>query len=136
MSSELVEFAGAFDEAGTGFFGYDSGPAHSTALLLLHGNGGTSGAFTATGLFQRLARQFRVVAFDARGFGATPPVEGPLSYLNMADDAAEILTALGIQECIAVGLSMGAEPHKRWQYATRADRRCGLRRHRTSRHLL
>jgi pimeloyl-ACP methyl ester carboxylesterase len=49
----------------------------------------------------------RVVRFDARGFGGTPPGDGLLSMERIADDAVALLDHLGLSRAVVVGLSMG-----------------------------
>ncbi|HEX6737049.1 MAG TPA: alpha/beta fold hydrolase, partial [Vicinamibacteria bacterium] len=58
---------------------------------------------------QALALQatHRVVRFDARGFGGSPPGDGLLSMERIADDAVALLDHLGLSRAIVVGLSMG-----------------------------
>lgn len=49
----------------------------------------------------------RVVRFDCRGFGASPPGDGLLSMERIADDAAGLLDHLGVSRAVVCGLSMG-----------------------------
>jgi 3-oxoadipate enol-lactonase len=49
----------------------------------------------------------RVVRFDCRGFGGSPPGDGLLTMERIADDAAALLDHLGIPRVVVVGLSMG-----------------------------
>ena len=49
----------------------------------------------------------RVVRFDDRGFGGSPPQEGPLAMERIADDAAALLDHLGIEQAAVCGCSMG-----------------------------
>jgi pimeloyl-ACP methyl ester carboxylesterase len=49
----------------------------------------------------------RVVRFDARGFGGTPPGDGLLTMERIADDAVALLDHLGISKAAVCGLSMG-----------------------------
>ncbi|RKE21174.1 alpha/beta fold hydrolase [Streptomyces sp. TLI_171] len=49
----------------------------------------------------------RVVAPDQRGFGAAPLGEQPPSLDTAADDLAELLDELGIEQAVLGGLSMG-----------------------------
>jgi 3-oxoadipate enol-lactonase len=49
----------------------------------------------------------RVVRFDARGFGASPPGEGLLSMERIAEDAVALLDHLGLPQAAVCGLSMG-----------------------------
>jgi len=74
-------------------------------LLLLH-------AFPLAGfMWSELARTLEDIATcvcpDLRGFGATPPGQGPLTMDEIADDAAALLDLLGIEKAIVSGCSMG-----------------------------
>ena len=54
-----------------------------------------------------LEKTHRTVRFDARGFGGTPPGDGPLSMEKIADDGVALLDELGLGQAIVVGCSMG-----------------------------
>jgi 3-oxoadipate enol-lactonase len=54
-----------------------------------------------------LAARFQVVRFDARGFGGSPPGDGPLSMERIADDGVALLDHLGLSRAAVCGLSMG-----------------------------
>ncbi len=55
-----------------------------------------------------LARAFRVIAPDLRGFGHSGASDGAVTMEQMADDLAGLLDAMGIDEPVALcGLSMG-----------------------------
>jgi pimeloyl-ACP methyl ester carboxylesterase len=75
------------------------------ALLLLHAF--PLARFMWDALAAALAPSFRVIAFDARGFGASPLGEGPLTMDRIADDAAELLDGLGVAQAVVGGCSMG-----------------------------
>jgi pimeloyl-ACP methyl ester carboxylesterase len=49
----------------------------------------------------------RVLRFDARGFGDTPPDDGPLTMDRIADDAVALMDHLGIERAVVAGCSMG-----------------------------
>jgi pimeloyl-ACP methyl ester carboxylesterase len=51
-----------------------------------------------------LAAEFRVITFDFRGFGATPPATRPY---RCVDDLAAVLDSLGLSRVHLVGASMG-----------------------------
>ena len=54
------------------------------------------------------SNQYRVIAFDLRGFGHSPPTPGPYSMELLADDCAAVLAELGIPgPAVICGLSMG-----------------------------
>jgi pimeloyl-ACP methyl ester carboxylesterase len=54
-----------------------------------------------------LSDALRVVRFDARGFGGSPPGDGLLSMEKIAADAVALLDLLGIPQAAVGGLSMG-----------------------------
>lgn len=49
---------------------------------------------------------YRCVAWDERGFGATPAT-GPFSYWDSADDAIALLDHLNIESAVLAGMSQG-----------------------------
>ena len=59
-------------------------------------------------LAARLAPEYRVIRFDARGHGRSPVPPRPYTLQGMADDAVALLDRLGIAKAHWVGLSMGA----------------------------
>jgi 3-oxoadipate enol-lactonase len=54
-----------------------------------------------------LHESHRVLRFDARGFGASPPADGLLSMERIAADAVALLDHLGLAQAAVCGLSMG-----------------------------
>jgi 3-oxoadipate enol-lactonase len=56
---------------------------------------------------ERLAQQHRVITIDARGFGRSRPVDGPLTMDQIADDAAAVLDHLRMPQVVVAGCSMG-----------------------------
>jgi pimeloyl-ACP methyl ester carboxylesterase len=54
-----------------------------------------------------LAGTHRMVRFDDRGFGASPPGDGLLTMERIADDAAALLDHLGLERAVVAGCSMG-----------------------------
>jgi len=81
---------------------------HGTPLVLLHGNTLRLEDFVASGLVERLARNYRVLAFDRPGFGYS---ERPRNRLwTAAAQAAllrEALLQLGVERPIVLGHSWG-----------------------------
>ncbi len=76
-------------------------------LLLIHG-------FSVTTEFQwgsnigRLAEEFHVIAFDARGHGKSARPHGAENYgQEMVEDAVRLLDHLGIEKARVMGYSMG-----------------------------
>lgn len=55
-----------------------------------------------------LSDRYRVTAFDNRGAGRTPLPDGPLSVPLMADDAAALLSSLGVEHAHVAGFSGGS----------------------------
>lgn len=62
-------------------------------VLLIHGNSGDLHFFDRN--VPMLARRRRVVAMDCRGNGLSARGTGPLTIARMAEDAAEVIRALG-----------------------------------------
>jgi pimeloyl-ACP methyl ester carboxylesterase len=76
-------------------------------LVLIHG------AFSAIGTsFQHvlpgLATSRQVIALEMQGHGRTADIDRPLTYEQMADDAAAVLSYLGVERADFFGYSMGA----------------------------
>jgi 3-oxoadipate enol-lactonase len=96
--------AGDAELAGTRT-GSDEGPA----LVLMHGLTATR-QVVVHGSKHLERKSFRVVAYDARGHGASSaPPEGSYGYVNLADDAEAIASAEGgAGRPVLVGHSMGA----------------------------
>ncbi|MDX1376213.1 MAG: alpha/beta hydrolase [Burkholderiales bacterium] len=76
----------------------ESGAKDSPALVLLHGIGSTSAGWRMQ--FGPLGEHFRVIAWDAPGYGSSKPLpaETP-SAEAYAHALARLLEALGIQKC-------------------------------------
>lgn len=55
-----------------------------------------------------LSDRHRLIAFDNRGAGRSPLPAGPLTVGGMADDAAEVLRALGVSRAHVAGFSGGS----------------------------
>lgn len=56
---------------------------------------------------ETLRRSWRVVTFDARGFGESPRGDGLLTMERIADDAVALLDHLAEDQAVFAGLSMG-----------------------------
>lgn len=64
-----------------------------------------------------LAESHRVIAFDNRGIGGSPITPGPYSVKEMAEDAHELVSELGVGRVTAVGSSMGGAICQEWALA-------------------
>ncbi|MDX9886993.1 alpha/beta hydrolase [Thauera sp.] len=77
-------------------------------VVLLHGNAVRLQDFVASGLIDRLAQHYRVVAFDRPGFGYS---ERPRDRLWTAEAQAELLheamAQLGLEQAVVIGHSWG-----------------------------
>jgi len=81
-----------------------SGPA----VLLLHGFPHTWELWTD--VMADLAARHRVIAPDLRGFGASGRAASGYDAGTLAEDAAELLAALGISSAAVVGIDAGTPP--------------------------
>lgn len=62
-----------------------------------------------SGVFQKLARHYRVIAFDCRGHGRSGKPHDPKQYgVQMTEDVVRLLDHLHISRAHLVGYSMGA----------------------------
>jgi pimeloyl-ACP methyl ester carboxylesterase len=87
--------------------GPGKGPAAGPPVLLLHG-WTVSADLNFFATFDELAGRHRVVALDHRGHGRGMRPRTPFSLEECADDAAALVTGLGLgRPVIAVGFSMG-----------------------------
>lgn len=84
----------AFDDAG-------SGPC----VVLIHGHPFDRSLWDPQ--VEVLASEFRVLAPDLRGFGASPVTPGLVALGEYAHDVEELLARLAIERAAVVGLSMG-----------------------------
>jgi pimeloyl-ACP methyl ester carboxylesterase len=75
-------------------------------LALFHGAMGTIDS-CFTDLLPALAAARQVVAIELQGHGHTADIDRPLSYRQMAADAAALLEALDIEKADLVGYSLG-----------------------------
>jgi pimeloyl-ACP methyl ester carboxylesterase len=79
------------------------------AVVLIHGNMVSERDFEASGLFDRLARNHRVIAFDRPGFGhSTRPRDRVWTPAAQAKLLHAALVQLGVEQAAVVGHSMGA----------------------------
>lgn len=74
-------------------------------LLLIPG--AFMGADSMPAWVEAFARDRTVIVFDQQGHGRTPDTPREMSYEQFADDAAELLRALGVQRADVMGYSQG-----------------------------
>jgi len=73
---------------------------------MLHGGGSRAEHFLP--LMERLAKDFRVIAYDQRGFARTGTAPGqPIDHAHWASDLTGIMAALDIGSAMVLGWSMG-----------------------------
>ena len=92
---------------GASVFVRDIAKRHSRAILILDGIGCSGWAFRR--IIPRLAEHSRVLLMHYRGHGRSPDPPRPwhLSMPDLADDAAAVLEARGIDSAVVLGFSMG-----------------------------
>lgn len=74
-------------------------------VVLMHGIGGNRTNWHDQ--LEPFAAHFHVVAWDARGYGASDDYEGPLDFGSFAGDLARLLDYFEASRAHLVGLSMG-----------------------------
>jgi 2-hydroxymuconate-semialdehyde hydrolase len=74
-------------------------------LILIHGLGAST--FTFQRVFPELARRFRVVALDLKGFGFSDRPEGDYTLTAQAHLVRQLMDRLGIERASVLGHSMG-----------------------------
>lgn len=92
---------------------YDEGSGPTT-IFFAHGFPLSHAMWS--GQLKPLAANYRVIAPDLRGFGASEVVPGKTTMRRFADDCAAVLEELGVREPVVFcGLSMGG--YVAWQFA-------------------
>jgi pimeloyl-ACP methyl ester carboxylesterase len=77
-------------------------------IVLLHGGTSNLESWVRTGVVQNLEKDFRVIAFDARGAGKSDKPRDPSAYgRQQALDVVRLLDALQIKRAHIVGFSLG-----------------------------
>jgi 3-oxoadipate enol-lactonase len=74
-------------------------------VLFMHGIGGNRRNWRDQ--IPAFAKQFKAIAWDARGYGDSDDYDGPLDFHSYADDAVRVLDHLGVEKINLCGLSMG-----------------------------
>lgn len=79
------------------------------AIVLLHGGTSRLESWITPGVVDNLAKDFRVIAFDARGHGKSDSPREPSAYgRQQALDVVRILDALKIGKAHIIGFSLGS----------------------------
>ena len=81
-------------------------PPHPKGTVLLL-TGSDSNRLTWYKQLDVFGRAFRTIAVDYRDTGDSDPVSKPYTIADLADDAAFVLVALGVQRAHVVGVSLG-----------------------------
>ena len=82
---------------------YYEAKGSGSAVVLIHG--GQLDRRMWDGQFDTLARAHRVIRYDVRGFGRSPP--GPGADFRSYEDLGALLDSLGVARASIVGLSLG-----------------------------
>jgi len=78
-------------------------------IVLLHGGTSSLESWVSTGVVANLQKDFRVIAFDARGAGKSDKPRDPKAYgRQQALDVPRLLDALKLERAHIVGFSLGA----------------------------
>jgi pimeloyl-ACP methyl ester carboxylesterase len=78
-------------------------------IVLLHGGTSSLESWVSTGVVANLSKDFRVIAFDARGSGKSDKPRDPKDYgRQQALDVPRLLDALKLERAHIVGFSLGA----------------------------
>lgn len=77
-------------------------------IVLLHGGSSNLESWVSTGVVAALAREFRVIAYDARGQGKSSSPHDPRQYgRQQALDVPRLLDFLGLDRAHIAGFSLG-----------------------------
>jgi pimeloyl-ACP methyl ester carboxylesterase len=97
-----------FVELGNQKFHYQqAGPVGAPDAVLIHGVTGNLAVWMLSGLMTKLARQFRVTAYDMRGHGYSDTPPDHYTSADMAADFAALHSALGLKPAVVMGHSFG-----------------------------
>lgn len=82
-----------------------TGPESAPAVVLCHALGARLALWDPQ--ITALSGRYRLIAYDLRGHGDSEVAPGPYGLDDLADDAAALCTALGVDRFSFVGLSIG-----------------------------
>jgi 3-oxoadipate enol-lactonase len=74
-------------------------------MLLLHGLGGSRTSWESQ--MNGLSHDCRLAAWDLPGYGASGPLDGPMTFHTLADAVIEWSEAMGVDRFHLVGISLG-----------------------------
>lgn len=74
-------------------------------LLMIHGNGGSIGAFKKN--IPYFSKKYKVIVVDSRAHGKSTDAKDSLSFEMMADDFNALLDAMHIKKTYVIGWSDG-----------------------------
>jgi len=95
-----------FDSGGVRIRYVDHGTG--SPVILIHGfTANIERAWMHTGILPDLARDYRVIAFDLRGHGASAKPHDPRAYDELALDVVRLMDHAGVERAHAVGYSLG-----------------------------
>src|SRR5690242_1969231 len=78
-------------------------------IVLLHGGTSSLESWVRTGVVDNLSKDYRVIAFDARGHGKSGRPHDPKDYgRQQALDVPRLLDALKIERAHIIGFSLGS----------------------------
>ncbi len=92
-------------ETDWGRMAYTDSDGSGHSLLFLHGTGCDSRDWKS--VIEQLPRYQRHITLDFRGHGQSSVPTEPFTLANLADDVLHLTNAIGIQEVILVGHSLG-----------------------------
>src|SRR5262245_56484104 len=84
---------------------YDDSGGRGPAVVLSHGFLMDRSMFVHQA--EALSRDYRIVTWDARGFGDTVWDERPFTYWDLADDCIALLDHLELERPVIGGMSQG-----------------------------
>jgi pimeloyl-ACP methyl ester carboxylesterase len=97
---------GLFSSKGVSIRYLDQGQGE--AIVLIHGAGSTAQIWNTTGVLPDLAKNYRVIAMDLRGYGGSDKPHDPKQLAGeMPLDVIRLLDHLGISRAHIVGHSLG-----------------------------
>jgi len=74
-------------------------------MVLIHGVGGRLEQWNQ--FVSQLGGAYRTLRFDQRGMGQSDKPEGPYHINDFIDDTVALMTALGVDNCVLAGCSLG-----------------------------